>query len=198
MPTANESLLKEELREGVASEYTENLSVFSPFRVDADKLSGNEAIWQDFLIKVNASLKKVQNILIDVETIDFLAGITEEFGFSEGQSKELTRTVRDILLADIFLGDFPALISQKLNIETETTNQIVQKIIGELFAPAIEDIKNIQREKFGDRIAQARSDQPQQIPPAPVQPRRPVGFIRPDERVQEGNVVDLRNRENQS
>lgn len=32
-------------------------------------------------------------------------------------------------------------------------------------------------------------------PTPPAQPRRPAGFVRPDERVQEGNVVNLRNRE---
>ena len=43
-----------------------------------------------------------------------------------------------------------------------TANQIAQKIVTELFVPAIEDIKNMQREKFKDRIAQNRSNQSQQ------------------------------------
>lgn len=172
--------------------------LYSPFRVDSQTTDPLE--WDKFLKKINGIPVLIKNLITSADTVEFLIIISEQFDLSEEESASLARIIRDVLLTDVFLGDFPAVISQKLNIDIETASQLAQKVINELFAPAIEDIKNMQREKFRDRIVQARSSQtpPQPPPGAPLAPpRRPAGFVRPGERVQEGNVVDLRNRENQ-
>ena len=101
------------------------------------------------------------------------------FGLTIDQKASLVRIIRGILLADEFLGDFPSLISSRLGVEMNTANQIAQKIVNELFAPAMEDIKNMQRGKFRDRIAQTRSSQTQQPPPNVST---------------EGNVINLRHK----
>lgn len=170
--------------------------LYSPFRIDSQTTDSLE--WDKFLKKINGVPVLIRNLITSADTVEFLIIISEQFDLSAEESASLARIIRDVLLADIFLGDFPMLISQKLGVDGETANQIAQKIVSELFAPAIEDIKNTQREKFADRIAQSRGGQPPPgAPPVAPSPRRPAGFVRPDERVQGGNVVDLRNRENQ-
>ena len=98
---------------------------------------------------------------------------------------ELTRIVRDVLLGDLFIGDTSATISQKLNMDPQTAQQIRDKIVKELFAPAIEDIKKIQREKFPDRVAQRNTSTMLQ-PPKPPE-------IKTTMAVNQSNVIDLRN-----
>ncbi|MEK7139030.1 MAG: hypothetical protein AAB799_02525 [Patescibacteria group bacterium] len=171
MPPSDESLLKEELSEGIETENTENVSIYSPFRVGAQQMSENEANWQEFLIKVNKSSEKIVDLLVDVETIDFLADLSENFKLTENQSQELSRLVRDILLADIFWGDFLNLVVSRLGVERTTADQIIKSVTEGLLAPIIEDIKKAQKDKFGDKF---------------VKPR-------PSENIQQGNVVDLRN-----
>ena len=76
---------------------------------------------------------------------------------------------------------------QKLNIDLQTAQQMSSKIINELFAPAIEDIKNAAG-KFPDRVGQGgasatRPTMPQPPPPPQMKNAPPIN---------QGNVIDLR------
>jgi len=122
----------------------------------------------------------VQGIFRNFSTAEFIEeNLGQMFGLTIDQKASLVRIIRGILLADEFLGDFPSLISSRLGVEMNTANQIAQKIVNELFAPAMEDIKNMQRGKFRDRTAQTRSSQTQQPPPNVST---------------EGNVINLRHK----
>ena len=153
----------------------------TPFNVDFFLKSKSEGYFREHILKVLSLPEPIKNILINLSTAEFIEeNLGQSFRLSADQKTELTRIIRDTLLADVFLGDFPSLISSKLGIDMNTANQVAQKIMTELFAPAIEDIKNMQREKFKDRIAQAKKNQTQQPPP----------------NTEQGNVINLRNREN--
>ena len=160
---------------------TLNLPSYStPFNVDFFLQSKPKGYFTEHTRRVLSLPESAQNIMVDLSTAEFIEeNLGQAFGLSADQKTELTRIIRDILLADAFLGDFPALVSSKLGVEMNTANQIAQKIVAELFVPAIEDIKNIQREKFKDRIAQAKSNQTQQLPP----------------NTEQGNVINLRNNQ---
>lgn len=178
------------------------MSIYSPYEVDFKELLSSEKTWNVFANKFIKLPFAVKDIIVSRTTADYLKILYSRIGLDQNQSADLSRIIRDVLLTDIFLGDFPTLISQKLNIETKTASQIVQRVVNELFAPAIEDIKKMQREKFEDRITQIRSGQIRQSPTPqqpliPAQSRRPTGLVRPSEIVQEGNVINLRDRENQ-
>lgn len=155
----------------------------TPFNVDFF-LHKSKGEFADCVKRVLSLPKLIQNISTDPSTAEFIEeGLGQTYELNAEQKAELTRIIRDILLADVFLGDFPMIISQKLNIDTGTASQIAQKIVNELFAPAVEDIKKMQRERFADRIAQTRTSQPQQTPQ--------------NTDTEQGNVINLRNRENQ-
>lgn len=169
-------------------------SYSTPFNVDFF-LNKGAGYFTKQVQQVLSLSEPVKNILTDLSTAEFVEEkLGPAFGLNAEQKAEITRIIRDILLADAFIDDFPTLISQKLGIDSGTANQIEQRVVNELFAPAIEDIKKMQREKFADRIVQSRRyQQPSQPSPAP---RRSVGFVGPDETVQNGNVVDLRKNTN--
>lgn len=126
----------------------------------------------------------VQNVFRDFSTAEFIEEkLGQTFGLSGDQKAELTRILRDILLADLFWGDFPKEISARLQVDPDTANQIVKTITDQLLAPALEDIKAMQKEKFKDRIEQGVSSQGQQSPVSSSE--------------EQGNVINLRNRNNQ-
>lgn len=155
------------------------MNMHSPYQVDLEELLLVKKDWDVFANKFIKLPVNIKGVMISAETADYLEFLSKKLGLGQNQSSDLSRIVRDILLTDKFLGDFPILISSGLRVDMKIANQIVQKIINELFAPAIEDIKNTQREKFKDRIAQARNSQTQQLPPS-------VGA--------EGNVINLRDK----
>src|SRR3989338_9864136 len=138
------------------------MNIYSPYQVDLEELLLTKEDWDVFANKFIELPVSTKDIMVSDITASYLKNLSEKFGLDQNQSSDLSRIVRDVLLADAFLGDFPALISSKLGVEASIANQIANKIVSELFALAIEDIKNMQREKFKDRIAQNRSNQSQQ------------------------------------
>ncbi len=162
------------------------MKIITPYNIDLDILSADETLWSSFAKKFVILPKDVKDILLLDNTTAFLLDISHQLTLNEEQTKELTRIIRDVLLGDIFINDMSATISQKLNADQQTAQQIRDKIVKELFASAIEDIKKIQQDKFPDRVGQGSvSTMPQ--PPAPPQMKN----VPP---VNQSNVIDLRNQ----
>lgn len=155
------------------------MNIYSPYQVDLEELLLVKKDWDIFANKFLRLPVSAKDVMVSGTTADYLRVISGKLGLNQNQSSDLSRIIRDILLADAFLGDFPSLISSKLGVDMNTASQIANKIVNELFAPAIEDIKNMQREKFKDRIAQNRSSQAQQ----------------PSPNTEQGNVINLRNKQ---
>lgn len=85
----------------------------------------------------------------------------QSFNLDDGQIFNLARTIRELLIGNIFIKDFPITISSKLGIDDIKAGEIANKIISKSFGPIIEDVKRIQRSKFPDKIAQIqKSSQP--------------------------------------
>lgn len=161
----------------------ENSTYSTPFNVDFFGVKP-ENFFAKCIERVLSLPESVKNILTNYSTAEFIEEkLGQTFGLEAEQKANLTRILRNILLADIFWGDFSSLISSKLRVDTNTANQIVKMLTDELLAPAKEDIKAIQKEKFKDRINQSTSSQVQQSP------------INSD--AGQGNIINLRNRDNQ-
>ena len=156
------------------------MNTYSPYQVDLEELLLTKEDWDVFASKFIELPVSTKDIMVSDTTASYLKNLSEKLGLDQNQSSDLSRIVRDVLLADAFLGDFPVSISSQLGVDMNTANQIAQKVVSELFAPALEDIKNIQREKFKDRIAQNRSNQSQQSPQ--------------NTNTEQGNVIDLRKK----
>lgn len=151
----------------------------TPYVLGVSELGTNVGEIGIFIARVLKLPQGVQNIFRSFSTAEFIVDkLGQTFNLNAGQTTELTRITRDILLADAFWGDFPALVSSKLGVDVNTANQIVKTITEELFAPALDEIKTMQRNKFGDRIQQSDSGQVRQTP------------------TETGNVINLRNQNN--
>ena len=163
------------------------INIYSPYEIDVEKFSSDPRVWEIFANKFMNSLDNIKNLML-LTAPGYSWILAQTYDFSDLQSADLSRIIRDILFGDLFIGDMVVTISQKLNIDLQTAQQMSSKIINELFAPAIEDIKKMQREKFPDRVGQGgasatRPTMPQPPPPPQMKNAPPIN---------QGNVIDLR------
>lgn len=162
--------------------------IYSPYAVDLNLLAPDSPDWTSYLAKISSLPEKIRGILFDSETVEFFLNLAEAEDLTDGQSVELSRLVKDILVGDLFIGDMAQMIFDRLHVPPVNAKEISSKIISELFAPALEDIKVMQREKFAGRVTQQASTQaPQPAAPPPV-----PGEARPKDLG--GNTLDLRNK----
>jgi len=160
----------------------------TPFSVDLFSPSG-ENFFEEYTKKIAPVSVPIKNILMDSSTTDFVENLGQAFILSLEQKNDVLRIIRDILLGDLSAGDMTVTIAKKLTISQQTAQQIRDKIVKELFAPAIEDIKKIQREKFPDRVGQGSVNTTRPTmsqPPAPPQ-------MKNGPPINQSNVIDLRN-----
>ena len=161
---------------------------FSPYEVLTDELEGDRA-WDLFFGKYSTLTEPVRNILVGDEAMSVLYSISQQLLLDIADSRALSEIVANVLLGDLFINDMTTTIAQKLNVDQSTAQQIQAKIVKELFAPAIEDIKKIQRDKFPDRIGQGTTPAQPTIPQPPAPPQ-----MENTPPVNQSNVIDLRNQ----
>lgn len=145
--------------------YRQNGLYHTPYTIDMYKAL-NAGIFELYNQKIKSSPESIYLILTEFSTAEFIEeklGLV--FNLTNQQIAELTRIIRDVLLGDRYIGDLISNVSSGLALDREKSKQIVDKILFELFAPALDDIKKIQREKFADRIKNPASS-PQQSRPA--------------------------------
>lgn len=166
--------------------FSEDSAYATPFNVDLF-LSYQENFFEEYRKKVLSLPVSVRDIMMDISTAEFIEErLGPTFNLNLEQKTWITRIIRDVLFGDIFIGDMTTIISKKLNTDSQVAQQITIKILNELFASAIEDIKKIQRDRFASRIGP--------VSPASQTPRNSVP---PTQVVNENNIIDLRNQ-NQS
>ncbi len=143
--------------------------------------------WDKLQDKIDKLPIVLGNILTSYKTSEFIEMLAQKYVQLGVQWSDIARIVRDVVLADIYIGDMPAQISSKLGVDQNTALEIARAIVSQLFAPVIEDIKKLQLQKFGKLPG---SSAPQQSPQA-----RPPQHI-PGEELPEtgGNIIDLRNQ----
>src|SRR3989338_11407717 len=116
----------------------ENSSYATPFNVDFFG-SKPKNFFAEYTMRVLSLPESIKNILMDSSTAEFIEdGLGPTFNLVPEQKTEVTRIIRDILLGDASLNSMPSLISSKLNADQNTSVQIANKIVDDLFGPAIE------------------------------------------------------------
>lgn len=163
-----------------------NIRIYSPHDVDFEKISSDEKSLSAFSDKIASLGEAARYVLLSADTPYFLEALSLNNDLTEAQAENLSRIIRDTLFADLFINDMAPTIAQKLNISTDTAKKIRDKIVNELFAPAADDIRKMQREKFPDRVGPGTPTSAQ--PAAP----RPAGTAGPSPDVNENNIIDLR------
>lgn len=154
---------------------------FTPYSVDIFQYNRPEELKQ-YMDKFGLTTDKIKGLLFDSSTAEFIQDkLVPSFNLNIGQGKEITRIIRDTLLADVFMGDMAREIQKRLQVDQNKASQIGQMILSELFAPAMEEIKTIHRQKFGERQAT----------------ERPRIFSNPAVNldINKNNILDLRNRQ---
>lgn len=164
----------------------QNSENYSPFEVLTENFGQSEAAWDDFSYQISSMPLGIQDLILGLSVEDFIIDLVLEFKFSEYQSKNLALIIGKVVLGELFIGDLAKTLQEKVEIDQTTVQQIRDKIVNELFAPAMEDIKKIQREKFPDRVEQRNTST---MPQPPVPPQ-----IKNVPSVNQSNVIDLRNQ----
>ncbi len=169
---------------------------FSPyFVVDPSPLS--DLALDKFEEKIEKLSPLMKDILMSPQSSRFIEKTVTSRNLSEIQGQDIARIIRDVIVADIYIGDMPAQISSKLGVDQNAATEIARAIVSQLFAPVIEDIKKLQLQKFGKLPGSSAPQQPRQnfAPQNLGGQARPPQHI-PGEELPEtgGNIIDLRNQ----
>lgn len=150
---------------------TNNIQIYSPFDVD---IANQSFDWVAFKTEYDKKILPIKDLIFNLETAVFLKDqIAVKFNLEEKQSRELSRIVRDILITKIYLGKIVQEIKTKLIVEESIAKEIANRLTNDLFAPALEEIKKLHTEKFGEN--------------KPAIPQ-----VKVEEKVNPNNVLDLR------
>lgn len=141
------------------------INIYSPIEVDEEEMLRNDEQHELFYSKINALPESIQDILFDQAVDDTIKKLSGEFQLNQNQTIEIVRLVRDIAITDSYLGNIVSEVTSRLAVGQDVAGEIANRLITELFAPALEDIKKLHVEKFGGK---------------------------PEEKINPNNVLDLR------
>jgi len=99
---------------------------FSPFFVDSKSMSNLD--WEKFQDKIDKIPPSLYDLLVDDKTSRFVEALTQKYIQLNTQGPEIARIIRDVILADIYIGDMPAQFSSKLGVDQNTALEIARII----------------------------------------------------------------------
>ncbi len=124
-------------------------NTYDPIKVDEDYFPEHETEQEAFYQQLNALPRDVADILLMPETAEMLEKISKEKRLSVAQSQELSRLVRKIAVADIYLGDIVKEVQNKLSVNEASAKEVANSLVSEVFASALEELKKLHVQKFG-------------------------------------------------
>ncbi len=168
----------------------------SPYWVDG--INALNFDWGKFQDKIDSISDDLFNLLVDETTSEFINKVGQTYAQINPRIADLSRIIRDTILADIYIGDLPSEISNRLGVDPNTGREIANQIVSQLFTPTLDDIKKLQAAKFPGRINQQPPTPQQSVPmptdrpPVPLPPQHKI--IGEDLPETGGNIIDLRNQ----
>ena len=161
---------------------------FSPFFVSDPKLTGPE--WDNFNNKVESLPSALKDAILSLKAAEVIESVGSSNGLKDEQIEELSKITRDVIIAKLFIGDMPSQIAVQVGVDSIKARDIANKIVNQLFVPVLEDLKRVQKDRFGNKMdqfgrsgpedLQARMGNqqnipvpPQQMPPKPASPTPP-------------------------
>lgn len=172
---------------------------YTPYNVDLDGLSdADRSAYLDMFVLLPQSIK---DILIRFSTAEYIEEkLGHDFILNVEQKRGIARVIRDALLGDLRLSEMGNTLAERYGVAWQAAKDIAQKIQIQLFTSALDDIKKIQQERFGQQTTPAPSYSTDRQTtggglgagraPAPQIPsvyQPPAGDVNPE------NVVNLRN-----
>ena len=144
---------------------------FSPFFVYDSKLTEEGRLkFSEDIEKLPPTLK---DLLLSAGTAELIESSGKSNSLSEGQTEELSKIIRDVIMAYLYIGDMPSQIAVQANVDTVTARNIANQIVNQLFKPVLTDLKNIQKEKFSQKMSTMENtgpSAPSSTPPATTAP----------------------------
>ncbi len=122
----------------------------SPYFAGFEDLESPESFaFIDSFVDLPVALK---SFLSSPKTAGAIYSLAIENDLGEIEASTIASLIRDVAVGNVFVKDFPALLASRLGIDAARASAIANKIASDLFAPVIEAIKIIQKQKFADKI----------------------------------------------
>lgn len=166
---------------------------FSPYFAHEDIEKKEDRL--KFFKLLDNSPQKVRELLTSMGTAEKIMNTGKTFGLDEFDTEAVSLVVRKIATGEIFVGDGTDFIVNETELPRERAKSLVSLIVNEILAPALEDIKKIQAQKFPEKVTGISETSKPFVPTRPVPsklPEKPDLKIEPE--INKNNVVDLRNR----
>lgn len=149
--------------------------IFSPYfaGLESEDVSSRNNFLASF---INLS-ENIRKFLTSADTAQKVLQLIDATGLSDESGEALSLIVRQIVTGGLFIGKAPEVIEKKLELDRKSATEIMNRVLNELLAPVIEEVKDIQRERF---VSPAPKLQPRPtMPQPPVIPTRPVAPASP-------------------
>ena len=169
---------------------------FSPLFVGSETMSDLD--WERLNTKIDKLPQTLADFLADSKTPGLLDSLTQKYIQLSAQGPDVARLIRDVVIADVFIGDMPQELSRRLGIDQQLAREVANQIVSQLFTPVLEDLKKLHREKFPGRLPAKPATQ--QVPGDRFQVSGQSGQAQPQKYQGEelpesgGNIIDLRNK----
>lgn len=123
---------------------------YSPFFVDTAEMSDLD--WEKLNKKIDKMPQSLADFLVDAKVSEFMELLTQKYIQLSVQGSDIARLIRDVVIADVFIGDMPQELSRRLGIDQTVAREVTNLIVSQLFAPVLEDLKKVHRERFPGRL----------------------------------------------
>lgn len=151
----------------------EQLNIFDPVKVDDDYFAKHYEEQEAFYEKLKTLPEIIVDLLFGLETPETIKTVASKNLLNPNQIASLSRLIRKISTAEVYLGDLVEQIKKELGTDEIKAKGIANDLIGKLFIDALADLKKMHAEKFGKPATDS-----------------------PAEKINPGNVVNLRQKDN--
>jgi hypothetical protein len=124
-------------------------NIYSPLDVDSDYFLTHDEEHELFYAKLNKLPEPLQDILLNLNTEEALASISNRFRLNRDQIIAMTRLVRDITLTDVYFGEMVNQLKSGLAVNEDVAKNMAAALISQVFVQVLEDIKRLHKAKFG-------------------------------------------------
>ncbi|OGN29799.1 MAG: hypothetical protein A3A33_00700 [Candidatus Yanofskybacteria bacterium RIFCSPLOWO2_01_FULL_49_25] len=104
--------------------------------------------------KIWAAPETIQGLFFNSGTPAKVKSVCDHFKLTDEQSALLSRYIRNVTIANAYIGDMTADLQAQLGVDAQTAQGIANALMTDLLVPAMGGISQLQAEAFKDKIVQ--------------------------------------------